>query len=295
MRLNARTWSKLVHAFSLHGESLPLNPRLEARTCSLMNALEERKNGQRLMFDSPDWYDRTINWSARLGRELPVFMEVFGPPGTDGILDAGCGTGRQATALAQRGYRVIGVDASEDMLQFARRQSTEARADVRFLHARYDSLQNIGLGRLDGIYCIGNSLAAAGSAHGVATAIQQFAALLRPGGRLFLQILNFASMRRQTPCVIGPRVAVVDGREYISVRQFHFLNDLAQVTNITIWNEGGWRQCSHCGQLYPVELDELRAWCSNSGLKIDDLWGGYDREPFNPASSVDLIVVATRP
>ncbi len=247
------------------------------------------------MFDSAEWYDRTINWSARLGREIPILMEVFGPPGTRGILDAGCGTGRQAVALAQHGYRVTGIDASEDMLRFARQQALAAHTHIQFVHTRYDALQQLELGSFDAIYCIGNSLAAAGSAKEVATAIQQFAALLRPGGRLFLQLLNFSPMRLRQPCVVGPRVAVVDGREYISVRQFHFLNDLAQVTNITIWDDGGWRQRSHTGQLYPIELEELKTCCSRCGLKIDHLWGGYDKEPFNVDNSVDLICVATAP
>ena len=83
--------------------------------------------------------------------------------------------------------------------------------------------------------------------------------------RTFIEILNFTPMRRRVPCVQGPRIAVVDGREYISVRQFHFLEDRAYVTNITIWNEDGWRQCSHAGQLYPVGLDELQTWCSTFG------------------------------
>ncbi len=246
------------------------------------------------MFASPEWYDRTINWSARLSRELPVLMDVFGPPGSGGVLDAGCGTGRQATDLAKRGYRVTAADGSEEMLRFARQQAAAEAADVRFVHARYDGLRSAGLAGFDGVYCIGNSLAAAGSAEGVATALAQFAAVLRPGGRMFVQVLNFDPMRRTAPCVQGPRVALVDGREYISVRQFHFVDDRVDVTNITIWNEDGWRQRSHTGRLYPVALDELRTWCDIAGLHIDHLWGSYNREAFALVKSVDLIVVATR-
>ena len=36
------------------------------------------------------------------------------------VLDVGCGTGALASALAERGARVWGVDASEEMLEVAR-------------------------------------------------------------------------------------------------------------------------------------------------------------------------------
>ena len=43
-------------------------------------------------------------------------------PGTKAyrILDVGCGTGRHASALVQRGHTVVGVDASEQMIELAR-------------------------------------------------------------------------------------------------------------------------------------------------------------------------------
>jgi SAM-dependent methyltransferase len=49
------------------------------------------------------------------------------------VLDVGTGTGRAAIALARRGARVTGVDASVEMLAVARRRAHETRVDVAFL------------------------------------------------------------------------------------------------------------------------------------------------------------------
>lgn len=246
------------------------------------------------MFDSAHWYDRTTNWTARLHRELPVLQGVFGPPGASGVLDAGCGNGRQAVALAQSGYQVVGADSSADMLRFAQKLASDAGTDVRFVQTAYHSLsQDCGTG-FDGLYCIGNSLAAAGSLSEVRQAIVQFATCLRSGGRLFIQILNFALMREEAPCVRGPRVAMMESKEYVSVRHFDFLKNHAQVTNITIWKEGAWKQIAHTGRLYTIERAELEALCERSGLRIDALWGSYAKEPFDVQASIDLILVATR-
>ena len=40
-------------------------------------------------------------------------------PGSREICDVGCGTGPLAVRLAQKGYKVTGIDLSEDMLRVA--------------------------------------------------------------------------------------------------------------------------------------------------------------------------------
>jgi len=246
------------------------------------------------LFFSAGWYDRSIDWSARLVREVPVLAEVFGPPGDGGLLDAGCGTGRQACALASRGYRIVGADAEHEMLDVARQVAGEASQQVEFIEAPYAALHEAVGGGFDGVYCLGNALAAAGKREAVAEAVEQFSRCLRPGGRLFIQILNFPPMLSESPCVRGPRVATVDGREYISIRHFQFFSDHATVTNVTVFHDTVWRQRSHTGRLYPVNLCALRSFCRDSRLRIDDLWGSYACEAFDASRSNDLLVVATR-
>jgi len=51
------------------------------------------------------------------------------------VLDAGCGTGRYAAALAGHGYRVTGVDLAPDLVAVARRRGGSARFAVGDLSA----------------------------------------------------------------------------------------------------------------------------------------------------------------
>jgi glycine/sarcosine N-methyltransferase len=246
------------------------------------------------IFRSAELYDLSIKWDARLTREIPVLVDVFGAPGKGGLIDAGCGTARQAVALAQRGYRVTAADASGEMLDAARRVVEEAVVSVKLVHVPFATLFEAVGGGFDGVYCLGNSLAASGSPAAAQEAIQQLARCLRPGGRMFVQILNFEPLRAQDPCVRPVRTATVDGVEYISTRLFHFVGNLVHVTNVTVWHQNGWQQTAHSAWIYPISVEEMQSWCDAAGLNIDATWGGYDRKPFDIQTSTDLIVVATK-
>lgn len=49
------------------------------------------------------------------------------------VLDLGCGTGSLTELLAERGYDMIGVDSSEDMLQIAMEKREESGKDILYL------------------------------------------------------------------------------------------------------------------------------------------------------------------
>lgn len=53
--------------------------------------------------------------------EAACVEQIAPPPRT--VLDAGCGTGRIAIRLAERGYHVVGVDVDEAMLEVARAEA----------------------------------------------------------------------------------------------------------------------------------------------------------------------------
>jgi SAM-dependent methyltransferase len=118
-----------------------------------------------------------MSWSGRLRREIPILTDVLGPPGDGGLLDAGCGTGHHVIALSQLGYKVVGADISAEMLEIAGKHAAEKAG-----------------GEFDGLFCLANSLTCSGTAGAVAEALEQFARCLRPGGRFYIETLNFTPM-----------------------------------------------------------------------------------------------------
>lgn len=63
---------------------------------------------------------------------LERIFAAHGRPTTNRILDLGCGTGNHALTLARRGYAVVGIDRSEQMLSLARSKARDEDLDVQF-------------------------------------------------------------------------------------------------------------------------------------------------------------------
>ena len=79
-----------------------------------------------------------MRFSGPVGRliaeqQAQVLADFLDPIAGQEILDVGTGTGRGAIALAARGARVTGVDASAEMLTVARRRAQETGVQVEFV------------------------------------------------------------------------------------------------------------------------------------------------------------------
>ncbi len=123
-------------------------------------------------------------------REAEFVTRVLGLAAGDLVLDAACGAGRHARALAARGARVVGADLSADLLADAVERSRDVRyvlADVRVLPFR------------DGAFAHAVSLFTSFGYFEDATNARHLAEIrrvLRQGGAFVLDFLNAPRVER---------------------------------------------------------------------------------------------------
>jgi SAM-dependent methyltransferase len=110
-----------------------------------------------------DWYrtafpaEETLKrpWADRTGAEVDRALAMLGAQGGERILDMACGTGRHSHELARRGFDVVGVDISPDLLEIAEAEAESltasfVAADLRQLDfdAEFDFVLNLNDGAI---------------------------------------------------------------------------------------------------------------------------------------------------
>ena len=113
-------------------------------------------------------------------------------PAPDALfLDAGCGAGYHSLAIARRGFRCIGIDISEKILQTARRNKKQAGVADR-LSFRQEELENLsfGDGEFDVVHCRGVLM----HIPGWEQALSELCRVLKPGGSIVLMESNLSAL-----------------------------------------------------------------------------------------------------
>jgi len=246
--------------------------------------------------DLADDYDRFVNWEARLAFELPFFRSLLQAHGVRTVLDAACGTGRHAIALAQEGYRVTGTDISPNMITRARQNALAKGVDVSFQVAGFGALgQSLG-GPFDAILCLGNSIPHITDEQALHQTLADFAATLNPRGILVLQNRNLDRVLLREERFMAPQSHREQDQEWIFFRFYDFGPLTLQFNMVTLYRRGeeAWQWRVGQTTLRPWREQELRESLDHVGLTPLHTYGSYSQEPFDPQESGDVVIVARR-
>jgi len=248
-------------------------------------------------------YDRFVNWSNRLNFELPFLLSQLNSIQTSdlplNILDAACGTGMHALALAQRGFQVSGADISPGMVEKSRENSRANMQKVDFQTAGFGALAaTFGHDKFNAVLCLGNSLPHVTDWADLNSALQDFAHCLQPGGMLILQNRNFEAVLTSQERWMEPQSFQENGQEWLFIRFYDFRQDgLINFHILTLFKDvsGVWKQSVSTTQLLPLLRSDLLPSLAAAGFTSVALYGGLNGSPFVPESSGNLVIVAQKP
>jgi glycine/sarcosine N-methyltransferase len=251
-------------------------------------------------------YDRFVNWQPRLAAEIPFIQNYLQhiKEQTNRIprlLDAACGSGMHAIELAKSGIIACGADLSPKMVEKAIGNAKSAGVKVKFLESPFGNLttdfRNEQEFPFDMVTCLGNALPHLLSIEMIQTAIWDLSNCLQSGGYLLFQNRNFDAILNNRERWIAPQGRKEDQNEWIFLRFYDFDRDGLITFNIIRLHRSGeesWQQRISTTRLYPLKRDVLVGLLEDSGFTDITCFGLMADEPYNPATSENLVVAARK-
>jgi SAM-dependent methyltransferase len=216
---------------------------------------------------------------------------VFGlPPDTDAtvgflasvagggpVLELAIGTGRIALPLAQRGFKVHGIDASERMVARLR-----AKPGGESIPVKMGDFADVGVdGSFSLVFIVFNTFFALLTQEDQVRCFVNVARRLTPDGVFVIEVFvpdltRFDRNQRTSTERVGVESAQIEASRHHPVEQ--------RVDSLrTVIGEGA-------VQLYPVQIryawpSELDLMGRLAGLRLRERWGGWRQEPFNGEST----------
>lgn len=237
---------------------------------------------------------RQLGLADRTAREAEGALRLASVTRDDLILDCPTGYGRHSLYLADRGYRVVGVDLNPEFIErakeAARTRPPRARpwfiqGDMRCLPLRSASCSVV--------FNLVLSFGFFGTDEENQAVLREFARVLCPGGRLLVHgDINPARIESGT---YGdrPRRTLPGGATLLVQERYNSAGRRVEGKWTIVEGDGRRSSAEYSLQVYQVE--EFRAMMACSGLTLRAIYGSLDpgREAYGPASQ-EFILLAER-
>lgn len=205
---------------------------------------------------------------------------------TSRVLDIGCGHGRHAIALAERGSDVIGLDFAVALLNRARHLATGLRTPVRWIRGDMRRLPFRSACADAAILMDAFGFFETEQEHDVV--LREAARVLTTAGRLGLKVVNGG------PVLDGFRERDREERDgtVVSVSRTLTLDPPRMTERIRVSGSRGHGEYERRQRLYRVE--DLHAALERAGLDMERVFARPDGTPFEPTESSTMWIVAQR-
>lgn len=180
------------------------------------------------------------------------------------VLDLACGTGAMTALLTERGYELIGVDASPEMLSRAREKAENLSGEPPvFLNQAMPELDLYGT--VDAAVCCLDSLNYLTSPRDVQRTFQRLHLFISPGGVLLFDVNSVE------------KLASLDGQVFLDEREDIYCvwrTEYEKRSRLcTYWidiftrrPDGGWNRSEEEHRQRGYTVDELRTWLMDAGF-----------------------------
>lgn len=235
--------------------------------------------------ESAPWLFRQARWE-RSGEEVEQVIALLDLASGASVLDMGCGPGRHSLELAERGFRVTGVDRTSMYLEEARRRAQDAGLKVDWIQA--DMREFSGPDAFDAAINLFTAFGYFEDGAEDRRVLQNLLVSLKPGGRLVIDLMGKEILAR----IFQARDWELKEDGSMILYERRIAQDWSWVENTWILVQEGQSQQFELGhRLYSAA--ELKSLLKDVGFDEVQAFGGLDGSPYDQHAK-RLVVVAER-
>jgi 2-polyprenyl-3-methyl-5-hydroxy-6-metoxy-1,4-benzoquinol methylase len=205
------------------------------------------------------------------------------------ILDIGCATGELAFQLAKSGANVTGIDLNDDLLKHAK--MGKVHPNLIFQKGNMLELQkDFQPKSFDTVLCFGNTLVHLPSLQLISEMLSGVHSVLKPGGFLLLQILNYDYILSEQVT----ELPLIETDNIKFIRHYDFTENSSLIsfeTELHLKQEG--KVISNKTPLFALKSNELRNLLEKAGFESIKLFANFKEEPFG-RKHLPLVVKAVK-
>jgi glycine/sarcosine N-methyltransferase len=236
-------------------------------------------------------YDVMTGFEARFEREKPAFQRIVTEYGIRSAIDAGSGSGFHALLLAQMGVHVTAADISAKMLDRVRDHAREMHLPIDLVQSSFQDLADSVHEKVDAVFCLGNSIPHLLNDEDVKGALTGFATVLKPGGVLVAQILNYGKILATRERIVG----VQQRNDAMFIRFYDFIDPLVRFNILSLQQRGVvWKPALQSTLLRPLFREDLGQHLAAAGFEASDFFGTMSMDNYVLLESRDVVVVARK-
>ncbi|NJD22211.1 MAG: class I SAM-dependent methyltransferase [Melioribacter sp.] len=234
-----------------------------------------------------DIYEQMIDFKKNLILREDAYKKMFTAKGK--AADIGSGIGLDSIALALNGHRVTAFDISPKMIAETKKNAIKYKVYIETYAYSYETIPKKFNNKFNSVISIGNTIAHVNSKQ-LNTAIKKMYGLLKPGGKIFLHILNYRLIRNE-----NKRINNIANREGKIIIRFYDFRKNNLDFNILSFPQNSPKEFKLVTtKHYPHTKNKIGAYLKAAGFTKIKFTKNFAGENFNAGNSKDMFVEAEK-
>jgi len=230
------------------------------------------------------YYEKMIDYEKNLQLRIDAYKNIF--PINGKVADIGCGTGLDSVALARNGHTVTAFDISPNMISELKKKAIKENLQIKAYVNSFKTISQKYNYTFDYVVSVGNTIAHLRQSE-LKKSFLRMHNLLKPGGKLFLHILNYEKI------IMGSkRINNIAYRDGLTIIRFYdFLKSYLNFNILSFCDETPKEYSLVTTKHFPHSINTIKNCAKYGRFRKINFYSTFGLDKFNQNESKDIFIL----